>query len=167
MVNGILGFGNDLNQQLGQGALNNPLLQLGTNLLQAGGPTPGFSNFGQSLGRAFDATSSQINSQRQNELRQRLVEAQIANFNRPAAVKAPTAQTDLGKLQGDLNKGLITQEDFNRLSSAEDKPDVETFSSVTVASDRWNTAVTWLFANSITAPSNSSDGVFRILVPST
>ena len=94
MVNGILGFGDRLNQGLSAG-LNSPLLQLGTNLLEAGGPTPGFSNFGQSLNRAFGATRNQFASQEQADLRRRLVEAQIAESNRPPTVRPPAPSKPL------------------------------------------------------------------------
>jgi len=92
-----------------QHILNNPLLQLGTNLLQAGGPTPGFSNFGQAAGRAFDATRGQLQSQTQADLRRQLVEAQIAELQRPPAVRQPTAQSDIGKINLDFQKGFLTE----------------------------------------------------------
>ena len=109
MVNGILGFGDRLNQGLSAG-LNSPLLQLGTNLLEAGGPTPGFSNFGQSLNRAFGATRNQFASQEQDALRRQLIEAQVAQINRPPAVRQPTAQSDLGKINLNFQKGFLTPE---------------------------------------------------------
>lgn len=92
-----------------QNLLSNPLLQLGTNLLEQGGPQPGFSNFGQSVGRAFNATQGQLQSQSQAELRKELIRAQLVELQRPAAVRQPTAQSDLGKINLDFQKGFLTE----------------------------------------------------------